>query len=465
MSKKFTEVPSAEPYKIKVVEQIKRIPREERIKSLNECGLNPFMLKSEDIYIDLETDSGTTAMSDKQWAALLTGDESYSGSKSFYNLEKSVQDVLGYKYVIPAHQGRGAENILIGTITEKDKYVVSNMFFGTGATHIVSHGGFIAELVIDNAQDFSDPHPFKGNVDIEQATRFVEEKGAENISYFMITCTNNQGGGQPVSMENMRTIRELTSKYNIPLYLDFARFAENMYFIKEREDGYQDKSIREILREFTSYTDGCVISAKKDGLVNIGGLCCVNDSKLYEELAERVINFEGFIQYGGLSGRDMEALAQGIQEVVEFSYLDSRINQIQYLGKLLQEGDVPILTPIGGHAVYIDAMKMFPHIPQSQYPALALCNEIYIEGGVRTSEIGTLCAGFDPITKEQRYPALDMCRLAIPRRAYTKGHIEYIAETIIRVNKRAREVRGLEFIHEYKTQSMRYFLSKFRWVK
>ncbi len=465
MNKKFTEIPMAEPYRIKVVEPARRLSYEQRVKALEDAGYNPFRLRSEDVYIDIQTDSGTAAMSDCQWSAMMSGDEAYSGSKSFFTLEKAVQEVLGYKYVLPTHQGRGAENILLGTIAEEGKYVISNQFFGTGASHLFYNGARCAECVIDEAHDNDSDYPFKGNIDLNKVKAFVAEHGVDSIGFFIMTVTNNPGGGQPVSMQNMREIREYANSIGKALYLDFARFAENMYFIKMREPGYENKKIIDILHEFTALSDGCMSSCKKDGLVNIGGLLCLNSRDTYLACSEREINFEGFLQYGGLAGRDMAALAQGLREVVQDDYLEGRIGLLQNLGAKFDEYGVPFLHPVGGHALYVNANRVYPHIPKEHYPALVFACELYLASGIRCCEMGSLCKGFNPDTGEQIYAPIDLCRLAFGRRAYTSGHYDYVAEACRKVLENAKDAKGLEFDNEERTQSARYFLSTFRWVK
>lgn len=466
MSKNFQEIPMAEPYRIKVVEPVGRLPRAEREAALKRAGNNPFMLKSEEVYIDIQTDSGTAAMSDAQWAAIMTGDEAYSGSKDFFKLEKAVKEILGYPYFFPTHQGRGAENILLGTIAQAGKWVVSNQFFGTGASHLVYNGARCMECVCDEAHDNDSDYPFKGNIDLEKVKAFVNKVGVDNIGFFIMTCTNNPGGGQPVSMANLKEISAYAKSIGKRLFLDFARFGENMYFIKQKEEGYADKSIVDILHEFTSYSDGCMISAKKDGLVNIGGLLCMRERELYLQCAEREINFEGFLQYGGLAGRDMAALAQGIHEVVKDDYLEGRIQLLQSLGDKFDATGVPYLHPVGGHAIYVNANRVYPHIPQSEFPALVFACELYLESGVRCCEMGSLCKGFDPDTGEQIYAPIDLCRLAFGRRAYTSAHYDYVAEACRRVVEKAhKRKRGLLFDKEERTQSCRYFISTFKWAE
>lgn len=466
MSTVFQEIPMAEPYRIKVVEPASRLSRAEREEALKRAGYNPFLLKSEEVYIDIQTDSGTAAMSQDQWAAVMKGDEAYSGSRNFFDLEKSVQEVLGYKYFYPTHQGRGAENILLGTICEEGKWVIANQFFGTGASHLVYHGARCMECVVDEAHDNDSNYPFKGNIDLNKVKAFVEQVGVDNVGFFIMTLTNNPGGGQPVSLANLREIRAYADSIGKRLFLDFARFSENAYFIKTREPGYADKSISEILHEVTACSDGCMVSAKKDGLVNIGGLLCMNDRELYLQCAEREINFEGFLQYGGLAGRDMAALAQGIREVVQDDYIEGRVKLLQELGDKFDATGVPFLHPVGGHALYVNANRVYPHIPQSEFPALVFACQLYLESGIRCCEMGSLCKGFNPDTGEQIYAPIDLCRLAFGRRAYTSAHYDYVAEACRRVVEKAGEVKhGLVFDKEERTQSARYFLSTFKWAE
>lgn len=453
-----------EPYKIKVVEPIHLIPRDEREAAIRKAGLNQFLLRAEEVFIDLLTDSGTGAMSQDQWAGMMIGDESYAGSRNFFNLEKSVQDVLGYKYFVPTHQGRGAENVLFPLLIKPGQYVVGNYHFDTTKAHIELKGGRAVNLIHDRAYDTSIEHPFKGDIDLEKLESFITEQGKEQIAFVLMTVTCNSVGGQPVSMENLRSAYQIAKKYDLPVFIDAARFSENAYFIKQRESGYQDKTIAEIVLETFSYSDGCTMSAKKDGLVNMGGMIGIkDDEELFGQVRQAVVPIEGFPTYGGLSGRDMEALARGLREVVDEAYLASRIDQVQYLGARLKEVGVPIQEPVGGHAVFIDAKKFLPHIPQHHYPAQALCVELYLESGVRAVEVGTLLAGRDPETGEEILPELDLLRLTIPRRVYTYNHMDWIAEGLKKITERKDQIRGLKMVYE--PEILRHFTARFDWVK
>jgi len=445
-----------EPYKIKVVEPIKRTTRDERLKIIREAGFNLFNVPAEDIFIDLLTDSGTSAMSDAQWAGLMMGDEAYAGSKNYFHFEESVRSIFGYKNIIPTHQGRVAENLLFSVAVKPGNIVPNNIHFDTTRANVEHNQGVAMDCVIKEAYDARARLPFKGNMDTEKLRRVLSENKGK-VPFVMLTITNNSGGGQPVSLENIRATRAVCKEFGLPLLFDACRFAENSWFIKEREPGQQSRSVREIAREVFSLGDGCTMSAKKDGLVNIGGFLALNDDKLAEECTNLLILVEGFPTYGGLAGRDLEAMARGLQEVLDEDYLTFRIHQVRDLGERLLEEDVPIVEPVGGHAVYLDALRFLPHIPQSQFPAQALAVALYVEAGIRSVEIGSLMFGKTENGREI-YPELELVRLAVPRRVYTTTHIRYVAESVIELFRTKNEIRGMRLMHA--APVLRHFTAK-----
>jgi len=451
-----------EPFKIKTVEDIPITTIEDREKYLEEAYYNPFYLKSEHITIDLLTDSGTTAMSAKQWSALMDGDEAYAGSRSYYKFEKAVKDFTGFKHIIPTHQGRAAEKILFSVISDEGKVIPNNTHFDTTRGNIEYLKSVALDLPLDIGIKPDYDGPFKGNMDIEKLEEVIKLHGAENIPVCMLTVTNNSGGGQPVSMQNIRETKELLNKYDIPLYLDCCRFAENAYFIKQREKGYEDKSIMEIAREMFSYADGASMSAKKDGLANMGGFLGTNDDKIAEKAKTLLIITEGYITYGGLTRRDMEALAQGFKEVMNEDYLRYRIGQVKYLGDKLQENGVPILVPTGGHAVYLDSRRFAPHIKPEHFPGQSILLELYRIGGIRAVEIGSLMFGTKDENGEFVPAKMDLVRLAIPRRVYTKSHMDYIVEAVTEVYKNRKKLKPMKITWE--AEYLRHFTVKMNYL-
>ncbi len=443
------ELPFAESYKIKVVETIKRTTREERIQKIKEAHYNLFNLRSEDVFVDLLTDSGTGAMSDKQWSAMMLGDESYAGASSYYKLKEAIQEITGFEYFLPTHQGRAAENVLFSTMIKAGDIVPGNSHFDTTKGHIEFRKAHAVDCTINEAFHTELDHPFKGNIDLNKLEEVLKKYPRERIPLIMVTITCNSSGGQPVSIENMQAVKKLAEKYGIPVFFDSARFAENAYFIKLREEAYKNWSIRDIVRKMFSYADGMTMSSKKDAIVNMGGFIGFRERELFEKATLYNIMFEGFINYGGMSGRDMNALAQGLYEGTEFDYLETRIKQVAYLGQQLRDYGIPTQYPFGGHAVFIDAKRFLPNLPKEQFIAQTLGVEIYIEGGVRGVEIGTLLADRDPDTRENRYPELELLRLAIPRRVYTNNHMDYVAATVKNVFDRRNEItKGLKIIKE-----------------
>lgn len=449
-----------EPFKIKTVEPIKMTTKEYRQLAIKEAGYNTFLLKSEDVYIDLLTDSGTSAMSDAQWAALQMGDEAYAGSKNFYDLEKTIRDIFGYKYFIPTHQGRAAEHIMSRLLIKSGDFIPGNMFFTTTRLHQELAGGKFVDVIIDEAHDPSNQHPFKGNVDINKMQRLVDQVGAEKIPYISYETCVNMAGGQPISIANARELRKFCDKYGIKIMLDNTRTVENAYFIQKREDGYANKSIKEIVKEICSYTDGCTCSSKKDCLVNIGGFLAMNDEDFFTQSKAQVVIYEGLHTYGGMSGRDMAVLAQGIREsVATDDYIKYRVEQTNYLGELLVQSGVPHVVPHGGHAIFLDARNFLPHIDQEQFPAQSLAAEIYVETGVRAMERGNVSSGRNHETGENYKPKLELVRLTIPRRVYTQSHLDYAAEGIINLYQKRDQIRGLKFVFEPK--QLRFFQARF----
>jgi tyrosine phenol-lyase len=449
----------AEPWKVKMVEPIRMTTREYREKAVAEAGYNTFLLRSEDVYIDLLTDSGTNAMSDYQWAGMMMGDEAYAGSANYYHLEDTVQKYYGYKFLVPTHQGRGAEHLISRIMIKSGDYIPGNMYFTTTRTHQELAGGTFVDVIIDEAHQPQSLHPFKGNVDLNKFENLIQKVGADNIPYISVAATVNMAGGQPVSMANMRDIRALTNRYGIRVILDATRAIENAWFIKIREEGYDQKSVAEILREMCDLTDGCTMSGKKDALVNIGGWLAINDQEVFEEARNMVVVFEGLHTYGGMAGRDMEAMARGIEEAVQDDQIRARIGQVAYLGGLLQEWNIPIVLPVGGHAVFLDAKGFYPNMPQDEFPAQTLAAELYLDSGIRAMERGVVSAGRDPATGKHRYPKLELVRLTIPRRVYTQAHMDVTAESVLEVYEQRNQVRGLKMVYEPKY--LRFFQARF----
>lgn len=449
----------AEPYKIKMVEPVKITSPEERQKAIKEAGYNTFLLRSDDVYIDLLTDSGTSAMSDRQWAGLMMGDESYAGSSNFYHLEDAIRNYYGYKHIVPTHQGRAAEHIISQILINKGDFVPGNMYFTTTRLHQELAGGTFVDVIIDEAHDPENEHPFKANIDLNKLEDLILEKGADRIPYVCVATTVNMAGGQPISMKNLKEVRAMTRKYGIPIIHDMTRVAENAFFIKEREDGYSHISVAEIVKEICSLTDGATMSAKKDALVNIGGFLAVNDDEIFDKARNMVVVYEGLHTYGGMAGRDMEALALGIKESVEYDHIRARVGQVQYLGNKLIEMGIPVVRPIGSHGVFLDAKKILPHLTQDQLPAQSLAAAIYLDSGVRAMERGVVSSGRNHKTGEHNYPNLEMVRLTIPRRVYTQAHMDVVAESVEAVFQEADKITGLRFVYE--PEYLRFFQSRF----
>ncbi|MFA8341369.1 MAG: tyrosine phenol-lyase [Rhodothermaceae bacterium] len=449
----------AEPYKIKMVELIHMTTREEREAAIKEAGFNTFLLKAKDVYIDLLTDSGTSAMSDRQWAGLMTGDEAYAGSENFYKLEKTIQDYYSYKHVVPTHQGRGAEHLLSQTLIKDGDIVPGNMYFTTTKAHQEIAGGKFIDIICDEAHDPANEYKFKGDVNLEKVQAIIDEHGAEKIPYISIATTVNMAGGQPISVANLKALRELTNKYGIKIIHDMTRVAENAYMNKLYEEGYQNKTVKEIVYEICSLTDGATMSSKKDALVNIGGFLAVNDFDTFDKCRNMCVLYEGLHTYGGMAGRDMEALSIGITESVDDDHIRARVEQVRYLGQKLIDAGVPVVKPIGTHGVFLDAKAILPHLSQDEFPAQTLAAEIYLDSGVRCMERGVVSAGRNHETGKHNYPKLELVRVTIPRRQYTQAHMDVVAESIIEVYKKAKDITGLKMVYEPKM--LRFFQARF----
>ena len=459
MGQQFGRRSWAEPWKIKMVEPIKMIDRAGRERAISEAGYNTFLLRSEDVYIDLLTDSGTSAMSDRQWAGIMLGDEAYAGSRNFYHLEAAVQQYYGYKYLVPTHQGRGAEHLISKSLIKPGDVIPGNMYFTTTRLHQELAGGTFIDVIIDAAHDPTNMHPFKGNVDLDKLEQVIRQYGAEKIPYVSLAGTVNMAGGQPVSMANVKALRALCDRYGIRIYLDATRLAENAWFIQQREAGYQHQSIAAIVKEFCSFTDGAWMSAKKDHLVNIGGWLAMNHDDLFETASNLVVVYEGLHTYGGMAGRDMEALAIGIEEALQDDHMHARIGQVLYLGELLTDWGIPIVHPVGGHAIFLDARAIYAHIPQDRFPAQTLAAQLYLDSGIRAMERGIVSAGRDPATGDHRHPRLELVRLTIPRRVYTQAHMDVVAEAVKAVYDEREKVHGLRMVYEPKY--LRFFQARF----
>ncbi|OFZ52986.1 MAG: tyrosine phenol-lyase [Bdellovibrionales bacterium RIFOXYC1_FULL_54_43] len=453
----------AEPYKIKSVELLKMTTREDRVRALHEAGYNTFLLKSDDVYIDLLTDSGTNAMSEYQWAGMMMGDEAYAGSRNYYNLEQKVQKYYGYKYLVPTHQGRGAEHLISKILIRPGNTIAGNMYFTTTRLHQELAGGTFVDVIIDEAHDSTSTHPFKGNIDLKKLEALINKVGAKNIPYVSAAATVNLAGGQPISLENLRAVRALCKQHGIKVILDATRAIENAWFIKNREKGCENRSIADILLETCSYTDGCTMSGKKDLLVNIGGFLALNDWDVFEEARNLTVVYEGLHTYGGLAGRDMEAMARGIEEAVQEDHIRARVGQVEYVGERLKKLGIPIVLPIGGHAVFLDARKFLPHLKQDQFPAQALAAELYLESGIRAMERGIVSAGRNKETGDHNYPKLELVRLTFPRRVYTQAHCDVLVESVEALYSRRNKITGLKMIYEPKY--LRFFQARFEPLK
>ncbi len=452
-----------EPFKIKAVEPLSVLTREQRSEKLTQAGYNIFLLDAHDVTIDLLTDSGTSAMSQDQWAGMMLGDESYAGSENFIHLRETVKQIFGFDHFVPTHQGRGAEQVLFNVMVKPGQIVPNNTHFDTTRANVEAVGAEALDLIVPEGLDPASNYPFKGNLHLHNLERLIQEVGAVRVPLAMITVTNNAVGGQPVSMHNIHAAKKLLARYGIPLYLDAARFAENCYLIQQREEDYRSRPILDIVREMFSYADGFTMSAKKDGLVNIGGLLATRDADVFKRIQDRLILTEGFPTYGGLARRDLEAMAIGLAEVLNPAYLSYRLGQVRYLAERLSERGVPLVQPPGGHGVFVDAKRFLPHLPQSQFPAQALVANLYLEGGIRCVEIGSVMfARRDSGTGEVRFPQLELVRLAIPRRVYTRSHLDYVADVIISIHQQRDKIRGLKIVQEAPT--LRHFTARFEWV-
>lgn len=449
----------AEPWKIKMVEPLRMVSRAERAQALRDAGYNTFLLRSDDVYIDLLTDSGTNAMSDRQWAGMMLGDEAYAGSRNFYHLEEAVQSCYGYKHMVPTHQGRGAEHLISQALITPGTTVPGNMYFTTTRLHQEMAGATFVDVIIDEAHDPQSLHPFKGNIDLDKLEQVIRSADPDKIPYVSLAGTVNMAGGQPVSLANVKALRALCDRYGIRIYLDATRMAENAYFIQEREEGYQETPIAAIVREFCSYTDGAWMSSKKDHLVNIGGWLAMNHEDLYQKASNLVVVYEGLHTYGGMAGRDMEAVAIGIREALQDDHMRARIGQVRYLGELLTDWNIPIVQPVGGHAIFLDARRIYEHLPQDRFPAQALAAALYLDSGIRAMERGVVSAGRDPQTGDHRYPKLELVRLTIPRRVYTQAHMDVVAEAVKAVYDQRAEATGLRMVYE--PEYLRFFQARF----
>ncbi|HUJ44200.1 MAG TPA: tyrosine phenol-lyase [Opitutaceae bacterium] len=449
----------AEPFKIKVVEPLKMTTRAYRERALAEAGYNTFLLRSEDVYIDLLTDSGTNAMSDSQWAGLMLGDEAYAGSRNFYHLEEKVRQYYGYRHLVPTHQGRGAENLISRILIKPGDFIPGNMYFTTTRLHQELAGGTFVDVIIDEAHDPTSTHPFKGNVDLQKLADLVRRVGARHVPYVSVAATVNMAGGQPIALENLRQVRAFCAGQGIRIILDATRALENAFFIKQREPGYADRSLAEILKELCACTDGCTMSGKKDLLVNIGGFLAVNEDTIFEEARNLVVVYEGLHTYGGLAGRDLEAMARGIEEAVQFDHMRARIGQIEYVGEHLLQLGIPIVLPIGGHAIFLDARRFLPHLQQLEFPAQTLAGELYLESGIRAMERGIVSAGRNKETGDHYFPKLELVRLTFPRRVYTQAHCDVAVESIQAVHAARASFKGLKMVYEPKY--LRFFQARF----